>query len=144
MDPSRSVLIILTAATLASCPGVRELEPTPPERTDIAQIGRKVPPHEPLPGSQARTALLLTQAIPGLSAHVEVREYYVSQGRALTIVSPSEAVFEVRSGRFEISAPGVKGEHLAGISWSAVPGERVVVRTTSEMAILRAMYVVKD
>jgi len=55
-----------------------------------------------------------------------------------------EAVLEVRSGRFELSAPGVKGEHTSGIAWTTDAGQRIVVRTIGEMATLRAMYVVKN
>jgi len=143
MNRSAAILVIALAAP-ASCTAARNLEPTPPERGDLVQIVRRRPPHEPVPDSTARTALLYEQSLPGLNAHVEVREYYVSQGRDLTIHPKSDAVFEVRSGRFEVTAPGIKGEHLNGTTWAAGPGESVVVRTTGEMAILRAMYVVKD
>lgn len=145
MKITQTALSILFCAALAGCKSSTvELEPTPPERTDIVQIVRTIPPHESLPGSTARTALLFTQAIPGLGAHIEVREYYVSQGSELALTPTSEAVFEVRSGLFEISAPGVKGEHTGGTTWTAAPGERVLARTTGEIAILRAIYVVKD
>ena len=141
----RTAFAIAIVATLATCKSVvRELEPTPPPRSDMTQISRSIPSHEPVPGSEARTALLFTHALPGLAAHVEIREYYVSQGRELAIALTNEALFEVRSGRFDVEAPNDKGERSSGAMWSAVPGDRVVVRTISEMAILRATYVVKD
>jgi hypothetical protein len=145
MRLTRISLAIVVAATLGGCRSTtRQLEPTPPERTDMPRISRPIPPREPVPGSNARTALLFTQAIPGLGAHMEVREYYISQGNELSITSPNEGVFEVRSGKFNIDAPGVKGEHSAGTTWTAAPDERVVVRTTSELAILRATYIVRE
>ena len=145
MSLTRIALTIVIAATLAGCKtATRELEPTPPERTDMKQISRTIPPRETVPGSNARTALLFTQAIPGLGARVEVREYYISEGNELSLAPPSEALFEVRSGKFEITAPGIKGEHTTGTTWTAAPDERVIVRTTSEMAILRATYVIRE
>jgi hypothetical protein len=145
MRPIQLAGTLVLAAVLAGCYSTaRELEPTPPERTDLKQVARTIPPREPVPGANARTAVLFTQAIPGLGARVEVREYYVSEGNELALTPPSEAFFEVRSGKFEIDAPGVKGEHGAGTSWTATPQERVVVRTTSELAILRATYVIRE
>ena len=141
----RITLAIVLVVGFAGCKAApRELEPTPSERTDMKPIARTIPPHEPVPGSTARTALLFTHTIPGLKAHVEVREYYVNQGSELIIQAPSEALFEVRSGRFEVFAQNETGERGTGHMWSALPGERVAVRTTSEMAILRATYIFKD
>jgi hypothetical protein len=132
-------------ATLAGCKSAtRELEPTPPERTDIPKIVREIPPHEPLPGGKGRTALLFTQEIPGLGARVEIREYYISEGNEVVLTPPSEALFEIRSGQFDVAAPELKGEHATGTTWTAAPGERVTVRTTSELAVLRATYVVRE
>ena len=46
---------IAVFAALAGCQGLqREVEPTPPERTDIPQIRRQIPPHEAMPGTTAR------------------------------------------------------------------------------------------
>jgi hypothetical protein len=145
MRLTRIAFTIVIAATLAGCnTATRELEPTPPERTDIKQIARPIAAREAVPGSNARTALLFTQSIPGLAARVEVREYYIREGNELSIVPPSEALFEVRSGKFEVTAPRLKGEHTTGTTWTATPDERVIVRTTSEMAILRATYVIRE
>jgi|GEM_PF-5509360 len=150
MRPIATALTLILAAMLAGCYSSRPstepdaLEPTPPERTDLRQIPRTIPARQEVPGANARTALLFTQAIPGLGAHVEVREYYISEGNELALTPPSEALFEVRSGTFAVDAPGVKGERSAGTLWTATPQERVVVRTTSELAILRATYVVRE
>jgi hypothetical protein len=143
----QAIIVIALAAAVIGCrttPSAAQLEPTPPERTDMTSVARTIPRHEALAGTEARTALLFSHPIPGLAAHVEVREYYVSQGKELALTPPNEALFEVRSGRFDVRAPGVEGEHGTGTSWIAGPGDRVVVRTTGEMAILRATYVVKD
>lgn len=143
MRLARMALVMATVASLAACKSsMRELEPTPPERTDMTPVVRTIPPHEPLPGSTATTALIFSQDLPGLSARLEVREYYLGEGHDLTITAPSEALFEVRSGRFDVTAPNEKGARSSGQMWTIQPGERVVVRTTSEMAILRATYIV--
>src|SRR5207248_9774179 len=117
------------ASALAACQTAnRELDPTPPERTDMPKVSRPIPPHEPLPGTNARTALLFTQPIPGLGARVEIREFYISEGNDVTITPPSEALFEIRSGKLNVTAPEIKGEHSTGTTWTAAPGERVGVR----------------
>ena len=110
----------------------------------MTRVERVIPAHEPVPGSTARTALIFKERIAGLAASVEIREYYVSEGEELAVTPPSEALFEVRSGILEMTTQNDKGERRKGEMWTALPGERVAVRTTSEMAILRATYVVKD
>jgi hypothetical protein len=145
MRLTRFAIFVALVAVLAACrPFTRELEPTPPERTDIPQIPRQIPPHESMPGTNAHTALLFTHEIPGMRARIEVREYYVSEGTEVAIASPSEALFEIRSGKLNVEARDVKGEHLTGTTWTAAPNERVVVRTTSELAVLRATFVVRE
>ena len=143
MTPTRLAFLFVLTLLFASC-GPSTREPTPPERTDIPKIVRQIPPHEPVPGSNARTALLFMHDIPGLNARVEVREYYVSERNEVTISSPSEALFEVRSGRFSIDAPEVKAEQSTGMTWTAPPNGRVVARAISEVAILRATYVIRQ
>lgn len=137
-----AALLVLVAGCSTSA--LHELEPTPPERTDMPKVSRTIPPHEALPGTNARTALLFTTPLPGLGAHLEVREYYVAENNEVTITPPSEALFEIRSGKFDVAAPELKGEHGTGTTWTAAPGERVAVRTTSELAVLRATYIVKE
>jgi hypothetical protein len=145
MRLARIALAVAIIAVLAACASSsRELEPTPPERKDIPQITRPIPPHEPMPGTNARTALLFTHEISGVGARVEVREYYVSEGNELAISPPSEALFEIRSGRFDVDAREMKGQHSTGTMWTAAPSDRVVVRTTSEIAVLRATYVARQ
>jgi hypothetical protein len=136
--------LVAALALLAGCRSPAPLEPTPPERTDMTPVARAIPPHEPVPGSTARTALIFKERIVGLAASVEIREYYVSGGEELAVTSPSEALFEVRSGIMEMTTQNEQGERRKGAMWTALPGERVAVRTTSEMAILRATYVIKD
>jgi len=146
MRLTRVALSVAMIGLLAGCraSSMGQLEPTPPERTDMPKVARSIPPHDALPGTNARTALLFTTPIPGLGAHVEVREYYVSEGNEVAITPPSEALFEIRSGKFDVAAREIKGEHSTGTTWTAAPGERVVVKTTSELAVLRATYVVRD
>jgi hypothetical protein len=145
MRPACAAVALIIAVAVAGCKSTtREPEPTPPERTDIRQITRPIPPREPLPGTDARTALLFTKPIPALNALVEVREYFLNEGKELTLTLPSEALFEIRSGKFDVAAPKVKGVHSTGTMWTARPGEHVTVKTTSQLAILRATYVVKE
>src|SRR5947199_9533590 len=90
MRPRCFAVSIAIFAALAGCQRLRrEVEPTPPERTDIRKITRQIPPHEAIPGTSARTALLFTTTIPDLRATVEVREYYVSDGNELEMNLPS-------------------------------------------------------
>jgi len=110
----------------------------------MIKITRTMPAHEVLPGTKARTALLFSTPIPGSGLRVEVREYYVSEGNEITVAPPGEALCEIRGGKFDVTAPAVKGERVAGTMWTAAPGDRVVVKTTSEMAILRCTYVVSQ
>src|SRR5260221_1044865 len=109
-------------------PAVHNLEPTPPDRTDMTPVTRKIPPHEPVPGSTARTALVFRERIAGLAASVEIREYYISAGQEVALASPSEALFDVRSGILDLTTPNDKGERRKGQIWTALPGERVAVR----------------
>ncbi len=107
-------------------------------------IARRIPPHEPVPGSNARTALLFTHEIPGMNARVEVREYYVSEGTELAVPAPSETMFEIRSGQFDVQTSALKGDQVKGTTWTAAPNERVVVRTTSQLAVLRAVSIIRQ
>src|SRR5262245_39358688 len=140
-------LVAAIAVLAGGCrrsPSPQELEPTPPERTDLPKITRQIPAHEPVPGTNARTALLFTHSIPGIGARVEVREYYVSEGNAVTLTPASEAIFEIRSGRLAVDARDTKGERATGTTWTAAPKDRVVVRALSELAVLRATYIIKE
>lgn len=110
----------------------------------MTRVERTIPAHEPVPGSTARTALVFKERIAGVPASVEIREYYVGQGQELAVTAPSEALFEVRSGILELTTQNERGERRKGQMWTALPGERVAVRPTTEMAILRATYIVKD
>jgi hypothetical protein len=139
-----AAIAVLVGACRRSQPSPQELEPTPPERTDLPKITRQIPAHEPLPGTNARTALLLTQKIPGLGARVEIREYYISEGNEVPITPTSEALFEIRSGRLVVDAREMKGERTTGTTWTAAPKDRIVVRALSELAVLRATYIVKE
>ncbi len=140
--------LLLVAALVAVGPACRQaprdLEPTPPERTDIPKMTRQVPPHEPVPGSNARTALLFTHEIPGMNARVEVREYYIGEGTELAVPAPREAMFEIRSGRFDVQTRELKGDQVKGTTWMVAPNERVVVKTTSELAVLRAVSIIRQ
>jgi hypothetical protein len=142
---SRCLLVWALVVLAAACrQATRELEPTPAERTDIPKIARQIPAHEPVPGSNARTALLFARPIPGMNARVEVREYYVSEGTELVVPAPAEAMFEIRSGTFDVQTKDLRGERLKGTTWSVQPNERVVVRTTSQMAVLRALSIIRQ
>jgi hypothetical protein len=136
-----SALLVLGAACRQA---TRELEPTPPERTDIPKITRQIPAHEAVPGSNARTALLFAREIPGMNARVEVREYYVSEGTELAVPTLAEAMFEIRSGTFDVQTRELKGDRVKGTTWMVVPNERVVVRTTSQLAVLRAVSIIRQ
>ena len=143
MTLTRTAPAFAVAALFAACsPPARE--PTPPERTDIPKIVRQIPPYEPMPGGNARTALLFMRDIPGLRARVEIREYYVSERNEITVSPPSEAFFEIRGGRLAVEAPNMKGEQSTGTTWTTAPNDRVTVRAASEVAILRATYVVRQ
>ena len=145
MERIGRLLALTVIATLVGCQAsMRELEPTPPARTDMTRIERTIPPHEPLLGTKARTALLFAPSIPGLGLRVEVREYYVSQGDEAAISPASETLCEIRGGRFDVAAPEVKGERATGTMWTVAPGDRVAVRTTSEMAVLRCTSVARE
>ena len=137
-----SLFVVLTL--LAGCRSPAPLEPTPPQRTDMTPVTRVIPAHELVPGSTARTALIFKERIAGLAASVEIREYYVGEGQELAVTTPSEAVFEVRSGILQLTTQNENGERRKGQMWLVPPGERVAVRPTTEIAVLRAMYVVKD
>jgi len=143
------LLVVAVVVALASCrqtaPSTgQESEPTPPERTDIPKIARQIPPREAIAGSTARTALLYSNAIPGLNARVEVREYYVSEGTAFPVPAPSETLLEIRGGVFDVQGSALKGEQQKGTIWAVQPNERVVVRTTSQMAVLRAVSIIRQ
>jgi hypothetical protein len=137
--------VALALALFTGCRSTAtSLEPTPPERADMVSAPRAIPAQEPVPGTKAQTALVFREKIAGLRAHVEIREYYVPQGQELAVAATSEGLFEVRSGLFDVATANDKGPRGKGQMWMAVPGERIVVRTKGEMAILRATYVVKD
>jgi hypothetical protein len=141
---ARSLALTVIGILVGCQTSMRELEPTPPARTDMTRIERTIPPHEPFPGTRARTALLFAQSIPGLGLRLEVREYYVSQGDEAAISPASDMLCEIRGGRFDVAAPEVKGERVTGTMWTAAPGDRVAVKTTSEMAVLRCTSVVRE
>jgi hypothetical protein len=139
-----AVVVALAACRQRSTPATQESEPTPPERTDIPKIDRQIPPREAVAGSNARSALLFSRAIPGMTARVEVREYYVGEGNELVVPASSETLLEIRGGQFDVQGTSLKGERLKGTIWSVQPNERVVVRTTSQMAVLRAVSIIRQ
>ncbi len=143
MRLTRTAPALAVAALFMAC-GQSTREPTPPERTDVHKIVRQIPPHEPVPGTNARTALLFRHDIPGLPARVETREYYLSERTELTISPASETLFEIRSGRFAVDAPNMNGEQSTGATWTMVPNDHGTVRATSEVAILRAISVIRQ
>src|SRR5262245_15973777 len=105
MRPHRALLAAAIALAACGCrQTAQQLEPTPPERTDIPKIARQIPAHEPVAGTNARTALLFGRAIPDIGARIEVREYYVSEGNELTLPAAAETYFEIRGGQFEVTA----------------------------------------
>src|SRR5438128_8154476 len=98
-----AVLVIAAAACRdTSRQTSQELEPTPPERTDIPKIAREIPPREAVQGTSANTALLFAHAIPGMDARVEVREFYVPEGAGVAVPTPNETLFEIRGGQFDV------------------------------------------
>ncbi|HYT68947.1 MAG TPA: hypothetical protein VEL51_21160 [Vicinamibacterales bacterium] len=146
---NRRLLVAATVVGLAACrragpSTTQQREPTPPERADIPKIARQIPPREAIAGSNARMALLYSHAIPGMNARVEVREYYVSEGAAFPVPVASETLLEVLGGVFDVQAVALKGEQLKGTIWAVQPNERVVVRTTSQMAVLRAVSIIRQ
>src|SRR5262249_8357589 len=113
--------LVVAFCLLSGCRAPAPLEPTPPERTDMTPVVRAIPPHEPVPGSTARTAVIFKERIAGLPASVEIREYYVGEGQELALTTPSEALFEVRSGILELTTQNDKGERRKGQMWTALP-----------------------
>jgi len=79
-----------------------------------------------------------------VGARVEVRELYVGEGTELAVPTPSEALFEIRSGTFDVQTRELKGAQLKGTTWTVAAHERVVVRTTSQMAVLRAVSIIRQ
>jgi hypothetical protein len=144
MKPAGASIALVVVLLVGCRASLSELEPTPPPRADMIKITRTIPAHEVLPGTGARTALLFAHPIPGSGLHVEVRDYYVSEGNEITVAPTSEAVCEIRGGKFYVTAPEVRGERVTGTMWTATPGDRVVVKTTSETAVLRCTYVVRQ
>ena len=85
-----AVLVIAAAACRdTSRQTSQELEPTPPERTDIPKIAREIPPREVVQGTSANTALLFAHAIPGMNARVEVRHIIPDSGIGVEFVQLS-------------------------------------------------------
>ena len=124
----------------------KESEPTPPEPTRPAAVLRPVPQYSPVKGAEeaVREAVLVTQPLPQLRSHLEIRSIQVLAGQPVSLPAEYEGVMELRAGSVATVVEGKSQPHKRGEMWEVAKGSSVTLQASGELAVLRAIYLVPD
>lgn len=122
----------------------REAEPTPPEQVRPAAVVRPPSQFNPVKGAEqgAREASLLSQPLPQLHSHLEIRTIQIPAGEPVSFPVDYEGVLEVRAGTLATVVDGKSQPHERGAMWQVAKGSRITLQASGEVAVLRAVYLV--
>jgi hypothetical protein len=137
---------VMCAGGLAfvACAG-REAEPTPPEPVRPAAVIRPAVQFRPVAGANdLQETTLLSQPLPTLSAHLEIRSVVVPARQQVSLPIDYEGVLELRTGSVSTIADGQRQARQRGEVWQVAKQSRVVLQAGGELAVLRAVYVVPE
>ena len=124
----------------------KELEPTPPEQTRPAALMRPAPDFRPVKGAEdaAQEAGLVSQALPALRSHLEIRTILVRAGQPVSLPSEYEAVLELRAGSVATITDGNRQQRQRGEMWQVDQRSHIMLQAFGELAVVRAVYVVPN
>jgi hypothetical protein len=129
---------------LAACVG-RNAEPTPPEPVRPGAVIRPATQFRPVAGAnEMQETTLLSQPLPTLGVHLEIRSVVVPAGREVSLPIEYDGVLEVRTGSVSTIADGQRQARQRGEIWQVARQSRVVLQAGGELAVLRAVYVVPE
>lgn len=137
----------LVAAVASMAPaGCASREPTPRPVDRLPQILRPAPVFSPLngPDSGLREAPLLVETLAAIGARLEVRTLVVNPDTVAVLPTAHETVLELRSGEVETITDGIRQTHRLGELWMVGPGSRVEIKVAGQLAVLRAIYIIKN
>jgi len=122
----------------------REVEPTPPEPVRPAAVMRPETQSKPIKGAEqgARETTLVTQTLPQLHSHLEIRTIQVLAGEPVSLPVEYEGVLEVRAGSVATIVDGKSQPRARGAMWQVTKGSPVTLKASGEVAVLRAIYLV--
>jgi hypothetical protein len=144
-DGARYGLSVFAAGFWLTFGGCAPLEPTPPPVPRLPQIVRPASPLTPVKGAEAslREALLFTEKLPAIGTELQIRTIVANPDTVSTLTADHETVWELRSGEVETVVDGTKQVRRLGELWVVSARARTEIRVLSQLAVLRAIHVVK-
>ena len=141
---NRSVLLAGVLSFLCAACKQKELEPTPPEVVRPAAVVRPALQFQSVAGAAeaVKEATLTKQPLPQLHSRLEIRTMVVQAGQPVTLPMEYEGLLEVRAGSLASGTENNHQQRHRGEIWQVAKGERVMLRASGELAVVRAVYLV--
>jgi hypothetical protein len=120
-----------------------QVEPTPAEVERPAVTRHPPPVFQPVAGSAAvRQAMLMSHPLPELKSHLDIRTILVRAGDPVSLTQEHDGVFELRTGDVALIEDGKPRPIGRGEMWQVNRGDKVTLKASGEVAVLRAIYLI--